>query len=394
MKKDFIHLLNDKNIFDDLLNSGIIALRVAVPENESYVSFFHHIVHDYLAARYVASVRAQDAKRTWSSAAFDVISLNQSSYDALELAAEHIAQQGEASELAKTLVLQAYDWSLRGTLQVIGRLNQLGRLDVLPENLLCAIYCLNIEKKFEPFPHSVTDTRRYFDKILPSQAKNAWENSGSITSLISYAQAQTCWQPVAGDDYWISWLDLFSRTSQRATISDLDNLAKDALFGWTSANVFRREGCLPTDENVLLAARLMYWSSRFDAVDERAGAILRWRIVHMLGRISGRENSKFLLKVACDDGGKGLYPEYEMTRYGALRSYVEATALGPATEVEESLGALVERVHAVVKGPEAHNKRVKGFLTRKNLLSEVPDGWDSNFERVRSAVISCSGDNT
>lgn len=392
--EDFRRLLNDSKLFVALESSGIIASREVDGAEQTLVSFFQQTIHDYLAARYLAAVDPKQARTKWSSEAFDVVSLDQASYDALELAAEHIAQETSDSgtqSASNTLVLQAYDWSLKGTLKIITRLHQLGRDDVLSKPLLWALYGVNLEKKFEVFQHSIDSAREYFEEILPSNAKAAWEESaGDLETLIDFITAHEAFDKVKDEEYWCHWLELFGRKAQRTTMNDLVDIARDPLFGWTAANVFRRPGCQLENDSVERAVRVLYKASRFDAASERAGAILRWRIVHMLGRCTAPENVEFLLDVACDNGDDERIPEYHMTRYGALRSYLEATSMSPTPD--ESLERLAERLGEALAGDGHHRKRMADLLSKTPLFVKTPNGWDESFKCVLDLVTELNAE--
>jgi HEAT repeats len=301
--------------------------------------FQHHIAHDFLAATHVARLDPS----FWTPALFRDLSFDASSFDAVELAFELLA------EMPADLFLQKlYDWNLYAAGYALAQRRQ-GDASVGAE-MRTVILAMLADKRFDPV---IATRQRAADALRLMQIKEAvpFRQATTLAELCALVDA------VGSDVPWFNeWKEVF-RISETQAI-ELATLAKiieaNSILGWTVANVAKRIA-----DGAWILPQLAQW------LDGSTNATVRWRIAHVLGAIPVQEALHHLRDLVDND------PD-EDVRYGATRSLVElASIAGPELRAEAST-AIAERASAI-----SRSDRIAREL-RSSLLvdpSVAPPGW-------------------
>lgn len=294
------------------------------------VEFRHQVLHDYLAGLVVASAPEDKEELLLRSPAFDALSVDSASSDAIELAVESLQQPAallpgrETPIPVRTFLAELYDWNYWITVECVMSFDRRGEAPI-PDWMRHAFYALNLERQFDPFLH--TATRALQLKALIATSSNlSYADSATHDGLMEQLRDT---KPLPGSDkpesasaLWSEWLGLYLRSAPFAP-SALSPLWSDPLFSWTAANVLRRIGI---DSSVSAEILRLYEISRSTSDSVSRAASFRWRLVHALGRAPAEQASEPLCKIAFDR------LENRHVRYGAIRSLLEITATGASKE--------------------------------------------------------------
>jgi hypothetical protein len=226
-----------------------------------------------------------------------------------------------------------FDWNYWITLQCVASFDRRGD-SPLPPWVRHAVYAHNLERRFDPFLHTVFRAERLRGQI-PASKDLTYINSGSraeIAEAIRTVVGQLPSTDLSEDHYRQQWLDLYLR-DRPFLLKDLEPLWLDPLLSWTAANTIRRFDNPPevTEEIVRL-----YRISRATSDSAPKAAMFRWRLVHALG--TGKATAlDELLEIALDS-----YEDGDV-RYGAFRSLIElAVTRGSAPD----RGRILDRIQA------------------------------------------------
>jgi hypothetical protein len=334
---------------------------------EFVVEFRHQLLHDFLAGNHIA----QADEKFWREPAFEAASLDEQSYDAIELAAEQLGSVGKTDVFLK----EVYDWNWGGVLECVRNLDagrHGGKSPVSPE-FKDALYCLNIVRLFDLFQHTRTRARSITAGMKPSFGAD-------ITSATSFDdlrdKVSDSYHPT-GDDYQ-RWKDLFLLKTPPATVKDLDYLWTDPFISWTATNVFRKLGISGAIPDILQS---FYKAIKNTALDAPEGKGARWRIVHLLGVAKEAAARDFVWSVLVDSS------EDKNVRSGAVRSYLEIAILTPMRDARQKILKRLE--DWLINCQEIIPTPVLGQIRTIRPADEfVPEGWHADSLRVLQAGVN------
>ena len=317
--------------------------------------FEHHLLHDYLAARHLSAHR-----KKWGQRAFDAISFEASSFDAISKVLE-LVEAGSADDFVR----QVYDW-----------------------NPYAASYALaetvsSNRRVSEEMEHVITAmlAERLWDVVRPTavRAGDALALLGSEKAL-SYLNARTIEEVLAEVglikseiDWFSRWQELYTRPPhEQVQGKELRLLQEsDSVLGWTAANVIRR---LELDDAQQEYVRQLAAGA--------TGGTVRWRSVHVLGAFPSKFNQDALLARLRED-------QDGWVRYGALRSVMEMAARSELLR-QEVFEALIEQVDVL-----ARDRLLRAEFSRaaNAKIEEVQTGsWIAGIGSIIRALADRSED--
>jgi hypothetical protein len=317
-----------------LLDAGAL-----LPSTDDSAHFAHHLLHDFLAARHVASLDPTE----WTSDVFEAITLQASSFDSVAMVFEQLT-----GETADRLLESLYDWNLYAAGYALAE--AINGLVAPSQEMQVLIYAMLAEKQFDPI---LASRQRATDSLLLVKSKVAT----AMAEAGRFEQVCEVVNEVASTSNWFqAWRTLFTDVSKRnLSPRDIEILcSENSVMGWTMANVARRLD-MTVGARRDLVARLT-----------TSGAPVRWRIAHVLGAHPGTANSKVLLDLLDGDAS-------DLVRYGALRSLVELAARTGDPRLRSSVArAIMRRVPAIERAP-----RLKAELCRALVVDPLlaPREW-------------------
>ena len=271
--------------------------------------FEHHLLHDYLAARHLS---AHPSK--WGQPAFDAISFEASSFDAISKVLELI----EASS-ADDFVRKVYDWNPYAAAYALAEtVSSNRRVSEEMEHVIAAMLA-----------------ERLWDVVRPTarRAGDALALLGSEKAL-RYLKASTIEEVLAEvkvikskTDWFRRWQELYTHPLHEQVLDkELGYLReRDSVLGWTATNVIRR---LKLDDAQQEYVRQL--------AECDTNSTVRCRSVHVLGAFPSRVNQDALL-------GRLREDQDGWVRYGALRSVMEMAARSVSLR-QDVFKALAEQV--------------------------------------------------
>jgi hypothetical protein len=374
--------------------------------------FRHQIIHDFLAALRVASAKKDEEETMLRAPAFDALTLNAASSDAIELALEALQEPDQLLFGARTppltaleLLTAVYDWNFWITLQCVMSFDRRGTFasanSPIQQWLRHAVYALNLEKKFDPFLHTAIRAEQLSGQIAKSsnllytdcpthnaliteiskilepfvntelpESEQGYLKSNEYGSSPS-EKRETYGEPQKDREYARRWKYLYTRKDSFSR-DDLCLLWSDPLISWTAANVLRRFDLTPDLSKDLLR---LYDASKSTSDSSAQAAGFRWRIMHVLGRADAKSVSDSLINIMFDTS------ENVHVRYGAVRSVVEVTALSGDSEYHKSiLGTLELRL------PELFDNREYFPLHSTEVIGRKPG---ISMLQVRKELMRC-----
>jgi hypothetical protein len=330
-----------------------------------------------LVALKVASSTERNDEILLREPAFNIVSLNAASHDAIELAMEALSHPAELLEQRRKplgpreFLTAVFDWNYWITLQCVASFDR-RRVSPLPEWMRHAIYAHNLERRFDPFLHTVWRAERLRGQIpsSPDLTYLGAESRDVIAKEIEKTVGQLQHPDKAEDDYRRHWLGLYLR-NKPFTIKDIEPLWQDPLLSWTAANTIRRCENPPEITEELVR---MYRVSKATSDSSPKAAMFRWRLVHALGR-GTTAALKMLTDVALDPF------ENADARYGAFRSLVELVVTkGTGQEQMEILDVVESGLSELFAGESARDlSRVRREIRRTCAFNEPcvrgRNGW-------------------
>jgi hypothetical protein len=259
--------------------------------NKTSAQFNHHLIHDYLAAGYVA---AHD--ELWSAETLDVLSFKGGSFDATAAVLEAL-EPSASDRFLRTI----YDWNLYAAGYALAEVEerQPGKVSPDMEEIVCAMLA---EKRFEIFAPTA---QRAVDALLMIKAPRpkGYLEAETFDDVVALVQHHS-----GASDEFQRWRALFTRMKPAPATREETSLLTDAdsVVGWTAANVLKR---LEVSEEFQLHIREMLRVANTSAV--------RWRAAHVLGSFPSDANCGALVSSL-------IAPDEDIwVRYGAVRSLVE-----------------------------------------------------------------------
>jgi hypothetical protein len=329
------------DIVASLLAAGILRL------DGDFAYFSHHLLHDYLAARYVA---VDD--RTWTADTFQSITFGANSFDTLVFALEQIPSI-DAGDLFARLV---FDWNPYAVAYAISEAATQDRH--VSEAMQFVLLAMLAERQFDVIAASALRAADAL-AVFPSDDANAFMRAASVRDVIGIVSNRTYEAP-----WFHEWRELFAERSSGSVEGHAVKLIgeRDSIFGWTAANVIKR---LRLDERTVREVR-GYAAS--------GSSPIRWRAAHALGAFPDDESVSVLFRLLNDPDA--------WVRYGSIRSLVEAAARGSA----ELRSGVFRKVTELVAAKRLDGKTLREFERAIFLArSQTPRDWISAV----SPVLEC-----
>jgi hypothetical protein len=281
--------------------------------------FRHHLFHDDLAARWLAT----GGEDRWNAENFAALTFEANSFDVLALALTRI----DEADRANHFVLSVYDYNYYGTAYALAEGDRLGCTAVGPDTRL-AIISMLAERRFDrmvPTVAQVEDALRLFDDQATADLRQA-ETLGQLLELVAGIEIE--------DSLIRRWQALFVAPPESPAPRDAVEylVGENPLLGWTAANVLRRTEM--DDEQVAAV-----WAAMRDGVHP----VIRWRAAHALGNQPVEESIVRLIDATHDENA--------LVRYGAVRSLVDLAAAHEDLR-REILSALEGEAARLVADPE------------------------------------------
>lgn len=327
---------------DNALRAGLVA-----PLGADEVTFRHHLVHDYLAARAAAGDPSD-----WGHGLFDVLTLRSSSYDVLVMLLELIHDDRRA-----TLIRRVYDWNLYAASYLLSR-DKLdnGETDATTESQILALLG---ERRFDHF----LATRRQVEDALALHGgplAMSYREASSVDEVVEVARAA---QPA--DNAYSAWLHVFACDVSPSPSWLVDRMRDaDGVDGWTATNVVRRLGL--DSQGCSFLRELL----------DSGSSVVRWRAVHALG-VAGTGALDDLFHALADDKSPSV-------RFGALRSIVDQAFL---TDTVETRLQIFERLAAhseqIIREPNLARE-----LARVLHVDNSPDAWIEGAAIVLEHILA------
>jgi hypothetical protein len=334
-----------RQILDKLEQSGAITI------DGSNGFFHHHIVHDFLAATYVASMDSS----SWTPKLFRELSFDASSFDAIELVFEQLAETQ-----ADLFLQKLYDWNLYAAGYALAQ----RRPTETPvgAEMRTVILAMLADKCFDPV---IATRQRAKDalRLMQIEEAAAFRQATTVADLCDIVDS------VGSDIAWFNDWKMVFRISTTQNIGR-ETLAKiiesNSILGWTVANVVKRVA----DES-WIAAQLAEWLSA------SPNATVRWRIAHVFGAIPNREAVHQLRGFINSD------PDDDV-RYGAIRSLVELASIADEQLRDEAREAIVELAQVISKSDRLA-RELRSSMLIDSLIA--PAGWLSFVQACVQAMF-------
>lgn len=334
---------------ESLEEAGIIV------SNEDISYFQHHLFHDYLAARYLAAHSDE-----WGGPAFDALSFNASSFDAVSKVLDQLEP-----DRTDDFIRKVYDWNPYAAAYAISETASSERR--VSKEMGHVIAAMLGERQWDIVRPTVVRAEDAL-AILGSEQARRYLEAASINEVIALVA------DVKGEGIWFDeWQRLFTR--QPATEPEDRKLelleAEDSILGWTATNVFRR---LATTDRQLEYIRSL--------AEKAQSGTVRWRGVHVLGAFPRADNAEVLLN-------RLMHDDYEWVKYGALRSLMEMAARSTPLR-SEIMEGLTQQADLL-----ANNKLLKrefASAADMNIETSEAESWISNVGRVVRALADRAED--
>jgi hypothetical protein len=340
-----------RHIGDDMTNNLLAA--GTVEARDQFAQFNHHLVHDYLAADYVA-----EHETLWNAETLDILSFKGASFDATAAVLEALGSAASGKFL-RTI----YDWNLYAAGYALAEVagQQFG--NVSPD-MQEVVYAMLGEKRFDLFAPTA---RKAQDALLLIRSSRAE----------SYAHAQSLqeihtlvFQHHTKSADFEAWCALFTRkSSTHATDQEIRFLSDaDSVMGWTSANVLKRLS-VSTDQQTRIREILAKANS----------GVARWRAAHVLGSFPSLAN-RDALESRLVDTRENLW-----VRYGALRSMMEEAVHGDS----EFRRAIFDCVRSRMPEIQAEARLIDELLNSLQVRKEPrPTEWSALAAIILQDMVS------
>jgi len=328
-----LSLLEDRignELVDQLRDGGTLVV------DGDLASFFHHLIHDYLASVHMA----RDGL-TWDPDGFDVITLTASSFDSLAMVLEQLHDANEADRFLRRI----YDWSFYGAAYALATCR--GRRSAsVSEEMEIALLAMLAERRWDPIratAQQVSDALALF----PSGVADSFLDAPDLQALFGLVERM-----IGQQSSLRKWATLFTRATDSAVeendIAVLED--SDSLLGWTMANVLKRSKLSEHQLDQLIRV-----------LADSPNATTRWRAAHALGAHPSRASINALF-AALDD-------TYHWVAYGSVRSLIEIAALS-----SEHREGVISRLRNVMDRRRS-DASILRQLSRAVILAAPPEAW-------------------
>lgn len=327
--------------FEQTAGAHVVSKLVAagiLEKNQGSAQFAHHLLHDYLAARHMASFEPSQ----WNQENLDAISFNASSFDTIVLILERLS-----SDRADIFLRHVYDWNLYATGYALTERNP---SHVGPSaEMEIVIFSMLAEKKFDRI---LATAQRAGDALLVSNSEHVapFRNAQSMNDVFAATKSI---QTSAG--WFLEWRDIFTREpGQPASVADVTQIqVGDSVLGWTWANVLRR---LELNEPQLVLLREML---------QEPSPTVKWRVVHVLGAFPSELSMASLISA--------LQPNIELNvRYGAVRSLAEMASRADDELRRRLFAQLESNLEVLTKDEKVLSELKRALMIRPGV---EPVGW-------------------
>ena len=344
----------DLKRFQELAGSASDKLEAAgrlVPDPPR-ASFDHHLFHDTLAARWLAT----DETR-WHRDELNALTFGASSFDALALALEQLPDRARVD----LFIRRIYDWNYYGAAYALARARQLGDIEV-STGMRVALLAMLAERRWDPVRSTadqVEDALRLVGDDLAEDLLKADEPHAVRDRVLT--------EELHGHVYQ-AWLRLFVREDGAPPDDELlDALVDDeSLLGWTAANVLRRAAPSQSD-----ASRVI------EIVSKHPSPTIRWRAAHVLGAWPTEAGVAALQHALVED-------KMWEVKYGAIRSLVNVAALSQRADRDDQLRWLIDHLDEIKSMPS----QVLEELERALVRVPSPEGWIASAGEVVEALYA------
>ncbi|WP_104524060.1 HEAT repeat domain-containing protein [Blastococcus atacamensis] len=297
--------------------------------------FSHHLLHDYLAARYVA-VRPE----LWTRDTFDVLTFRASSFDALVMVLEQVDDEA-------TLIRRVHDWNLYAAAYLLAE----SRVTTpATSEVETALLSMLAERQFDRMLKTAEQVRDAL-RVHPSDFADRLLKLSSVEEVLALVRDVAA--PSREASAWYeSWYRLFTRPpGERGDDKLVARIADTDVEGWTASNVLKRTR--------LSASQV---SGLVDALRDDDPTI-RWRAAHVLGAHPVKGVIEGLLSSLRDD------PD-EWVRYGALRSIIEIAAGADEDDAVDIFRGLAREADTLLD-----RERLLREFERAIVISDPPPHW-------------------
>lgn len=330
-------------------------LRVAgaLTVHDNVASFEHQLIHDSLAAQWLA-----ENPETWTARWLNAMTFQASSFDVLALALESLADE----DLVDSFVRRVYDWNYYGAAYAMSRAQELGGANVSPTMRL-ALLAMLAERQWDPIVATVDRVQDGLRLIGDATAER-------MLSAVAFHDVKDLVAATApSDQAFEAWRLLFLRESDNGDEELVERLREeDSLLGWTAANVLRRTS--PSDTMI----------DRVVELAESDSSVVRWRSAHVLGAWPDVRSHLSLRSHLLDDSD-------QLVRYGAVRSLIDLAAIDPSL-CDDIMPWLAERAWRL---PEP-SAQVLSELERALVRDPMPAGWIASVSDVVNELFAHSVD--
>lgn len=309
----------------------------ALHETDGRATFRHHLYHDDLAARWLAS-----SSERWQPSVLEDLTFRASSFDVLALALTRV----EGAAAADSLLRSIYNWNYYGSAYALSEGARLGCVDV-SDDMRLALLAMLAERRWDdvrPTAERVNDALRLFTTPDARRLRDANSPNEVVSEVIDMA---------AGREALAEWLSVFAAEQTPDGVETLlRHVAGDEpLLGWSAANALRR--------TELDDAQASWLRALLRGADD---PVIRWRAAHALGTHPGIDSARALLAALEED-------DADRVRYGAVRSLIDQAAADEHLRAL-ILGALEETAESI-----AADRIVVGELERALLRRRPPSDW-------------------
>ena len=342
----FIARVGDQ-VFGKLTQAGSVELSGDVAR------FTHHLQHDFLAARHVASDVA-----LWRYAGFNTLTFQASSFDAIALAFAQVTNPQKAS-----FVRRVYDWNPYAIAYALAEDEYREPAD-LEQELELVVLAMLAEKRWDPVIPSAeraTDALNLFPR-LKAQAFLAADSLEVVIDFVRGLQSEVPW--------FVEWQKLFC-LPQHVTPDDhaVARLSDDdSIIGWTLANVLRRVTL--NNEQLTCVFELGHYLH----------SVVRWRAVHVVGCYPRHESMSLALHLL--DRDEDLW-----VRYGALRSLVEMASKSEGGLRAAVLMEIVARRDQILADVRLRDELVRALQIRP---TSTTGNWAASALQVLATYLESS----
>ncbi len=324
--------------------------------------FEHELWRNYLHSRSLSRDES-----LWNEEVFDAVTSMASSSESLVLALEQIVEPAHKPKYIKAV----YDWNYVASLECIALSDDSQELErQLPDALRTALIAVVAEKLFDPIPRTATRIRGVLRQYKFAEDYLKCRSREEIVKLVDNVSA--------GSEAWYNdWKALFRKASGSLSKPEVESISSDdSLIGWTAANLARRTA---VDKSLQVRLRELYE----DNLASDGTPSVRWRIVHVLGRMPLAENIDLLGRALTSD-------TYHWVAYGAARSLMEVAANQP--DSREQVFAIIR---SFVDSPESggHARHlILEELVEASQVDEATTDWIAAASPILNEIAQSEHD--